>query len=285
MVAPVGPLATIGRKPRQVRKEATVSTDSGAEARLAGAIAFCGPARSNGGMDATSLLLLAALAAADTIEDHAPPPGIVGLLTPPMVEDGPPGCVRPGTQHELAVHDSPRTDARVRGAIRFVPETGETSDCMQALPYYFAIGDSHGRRLPILESGYEEIALAVLEARPPWFRLAIFGNESAWVEALAEHRHDTVAALLADGLDYFTAAWPGEICEQPDSACTKFDDNGENTVRMLESRVMDGTQWWKVEVTTSACGDIAPPRLLRSGWIPARSRDGRPTVWFHSRGC
>ena len=40
MVAPVGPLATIDRKLRQVRKEATVSVDSGAEVSLAGAATF-----------------------------------------------------------------------------------------------------------------------------------------------------------------------------------------------------------------------------------------------------
>ena len=56
----------------------------------------------------------------------------------------------------------------------------------------------------------------------------------------------------------------------------------------LEVRRDGGQTWLNVEVMShSVCNaaDGGPPDVVGSGWLPAYTQSGEPTVWFSSRGC
>jgi hypothetical protein len=231
-------------------------------------------------MNAPSLLLLVALAASDTYEDHTPPPRTLGLLTPPQMSEGPPGCSQPSTDRPLTVRESAVVDASSMGELRFVA----AGDCSPALPRFHAKDDAGDIALPLLESGYEKAALSVLEQHGRSFRIALSPGRCGWIEAPADYRYQSLSELLADSLDYLVGDGRVELCREPGVQCAPFHDD-EATVRVLETRESGETTWFRIDITTSFCADAGSPRPLASGWVRSHRTDGRLNLWFRSRGC
>ena len=55
-------------------------------------------------------------------------------------------------------------------------------------------------------------------------------------------------------------------------------------VRVLEIR---GASVQVEVLSNSACtaADDGPPEVVATGWLPLHDSEGKPTVWFSSRGC
>lgn len=215
-------------------------------------------------------------------DGHGPAPGLIGLLTPPAVADGPPGCHRIDTRATLPVHADADGGSRQLGHVRFVPWAESTTDC-HSVHARFVDAAGAQRPIPVHESGYEEKVLPVLARNGDWYRIPL-GDGDGWIRAPRDFRYDSLDRLVLDGLAYLTGAWEGQLCDLPDaSACRAF-TGAERDVRVLEVGELDGVRWWRIEILTPHCRE-GEGVALASGWIPAYGRERRPSVWFWSRGC
>lgn len=210
-----------------------------------------------------------------------PPPGLVGLLTPPLVADGPPGCHRSDTRTTLAVFAAPGGHGRRLGELRFLPWAEPATECNAVQPHF--IDDAGARRpAPSFESGYEETALAVLARDGDWYRIALDEGDG-WLRAPPGYRFDSLARLVSDGLAYLTGGWDGRLCERTDATRCHAFPGSERDVRVLETREVGGMDWWRIEIVTPPCeGDGT---AVAAGWVPSHGRGRRPALWFHPRGC
>jgi hypothetical protein len=233
---------------------------------MPGAAAFLAP----------GLLLFAGATAAES----EIPAGLSGLLSPAQVPDGPPGCLRANTRERFAVFAVPDAASARLGWLRFHPWRDAGEDC-EAVEARFEDGE-RTRLVPTQESGYEVPALPVLEARGDWLRIAL-GERTGWLRRPAGATYDPYPALLADKLAYATASWNGELCAAPNQSCRDAGRMPEQALRVVAVRGHEGEDWLEVELTSEPCRD-AETALLARGWMRARG-EGRPAVWFHSRGC
>lgn len=220
--------------------------------------------------------------AIEGIRGFEPPAGLIGLLTPPLVADGPPGCHRIATRTRLAVFDAPGGHGHRLGELRFVPWAESTTDCNSVHPRFT---DEAGTPKPIpeFESGYEENALPVLEHHGDWYRIPL-NDGDGWIHAPPGFRYDSLDRLLFHGLTYLTGAWEGRLCDLPDASTCRAFAGTEHDVRVLEARELDGMRWWRIQILTPHCQE-GEGVALAGGWIPAYGHERRPTVWFWSRGC
>jgi hypothetical protein len=53
---------------------------------------------------------------------------------------------------------------------------------------------------------------------------------------------------------------------------------------VLEIMEIGGMPFLRVELTEGVC-EVAEPRVVGAGWVPAYGQSGEPTAWFYSRGC
>lgn len=212
-----------------------------------------------------------------------PPPGLVGLASPEHTAEGPPGCERPDTGREYTVRAGPgNTHPRV-GSIQFRVWAEDDGHCNEALPRFTADGQDTDRPVPMLERGYGEPALPLLGTQHRWLHVGL-GESSGWLRWPAGFVVEPYPELLADKLAYATEAWSGELCDSAGTRCRQFQRAEEPTVRVLSTRRMGETDWIEIELTTNFCRDVTAARLDH-GWIRSHDAEGRPTVWFHSRGC
>jgi hypothetical protein len=227
------------------------------------------------------LLVLSAPLSAERLD--GPPPGLVALASPPLDGEGPPGCVRPDTRRQYTLRAGPgNAHARI-GSLQFRAWGDDAGECNEALPRFTAAGHDVDQPVPTLERGYEEPALPVLAMEKDWLRVSL-GEGSGWIRRPGDFVVEDYPALLADKLAYATEAWSGELCDAAGTGCRQLEADEQRTVRVLATRVVDGTAWIEVELTTDPCRD-GVDRRLDQGWIRSRDAEGRPTVWFHSRGC
>lgn len=228
-------------------------------------------------------LLLTGPASAQTRHGD-PPAGTTGLLTVPEIAGGELGYCGDFAAVPLPLHDTPESGAN--GA--YLQSSGAASCPGELSSVHHA--DGRQAELPLMEHGYEAASLIVLEARPPWYRIAL-ADGSAWVKAGHGHYRDLVE-LYADGLTYLTAAWTGELCDGPDGdrVCAMADiqrlhDEHQDSVEVLDwARMPDGL-WLEVQLTTSPCHTDLQRTLPIRGWLRAQGDGQAPNVWFYSRGC
>ncbi|HEU4830042.1 MAG TPA: hypothetical protein VFT04_12690 [Gemmatimonadales bacterium] len=143
-------------------------------------------------------------------------------------------------------------------------------------------------RFETREHGYEESSAVVYGASGPWVLVGLADSGRTWL------RRDRGAlipleALLREGLSHLTDAWDGTLRFAPDAASSVVPiphagDAGEDVPAvLLGTRMVDGTLWLEIEVLDQICG-ADTSRAVAKGWIPAWT-GGKPTMWFHSRGC
>lgn len=230
--------------------------------------------------------LLSALAVAGDVADTgdaALPPGLAGLLVPAQVPSGPPGCLRIDLRDPQPLHAGPGPDAPRVGELAFRPWRDAPGECEAAVAVVLRRGEAGGTRVPLFEAGYDEPALAVTAIRGDWYELALDGR-AAWLRRAPGWRVAPYPDLLADTLAYATDAWEGELCASPGEACDAEAAEPGAPLRALSFATRDGQAWIEIEFTTPPCGK-EPVRPLRRGWLRAHADDGRPTAWFHPRGC
>jgi hypothetical protein len=98
--------------------------------------------------------------------------------------------------------------------------------------------------------------------------------------------------VVRNRLNYLTTEWTGHVWPGPGagipwrSAMRWSDPRGEFPATVLETTLVGGTLWLRVEVyAESPCESGGDPRVDGVGWIPSSGANGDPTAWFYSRGC
>lgn len=230
------------------------------------------------------LLLSAALGAASGAAGAAtaPPGGVVGLLTPTAVEEKASGCLRPDTKARHVLYTEAHAASPVLGSLQFLPPS-QSGDCPLVVARFQSVDGKSTAPLAALESAYEEVAIAVLERRGEWHRVAL-PKGSAWMQApRAVFRFDAYPVLLKDRVAY-TSSWDGQICSAPGTGCRKVDGKANQPLRVTTTRRSGGQDWLQVELTNNPC-DGSAWKVKDSGWIPAYNGDRKASAWFHPRGC
>src|SRR5688572_3589114 len=228
--------------------------------------------------------LLAALAAPLAAERlDGPTPGLIGLVAPAIVADGPTGCLRVDTHEVLSLRSGPGGEHPRIGWLQFRPWRAESGECDEAQPFFIDPGQTGSRPVPTLERGYEEPALLLLAQQGDWLRIDL-GGRSGWLRRPGGYTVERYPDLLADKLAFATEAWTGELCESAGGRCRQVVPAMAQSLQMLSTRQVGETHWIEVELTTNPCGDEKFVPLER-GWIRSHDDAGRPAVWFHSRGC
>ena len=244
---------------------------------------------------AIALLLAIVVVPTNAVELlNRPTAGIQGLLSTPDILGGDAGVCANGNASTLPIHDAPNADANPIGRVLVSPATREPDGGCRIGSVLFDPAprdDPPDTPVPMLEHGYEAASLIVLDARPPWFRVALGQAGDGWLHS--EHGHyRTLVDLYRDGLTYLTDTWDGELCDGPDPerACAIADaarlhHEQQDAVTVTASAEIAGETWIEVELITSPCRTDSQYTLPIRGWLRARDSAGRPNVWFHARGC
>ena len=226
------------------------------------------------------LIAIPAPAAAERID--GPPPGLRGLVSPARVAVGPPGCLQVDTRERLTLRSGPGADRPRIGELQFRPWREDSGECDETQPHFLPDGGTR-RPVPTLERGYEEPALLLLGRSGDWLRIAL-GEGSGWLLRPPGYTVEPYPELLADKLAFATDAWTGRLCDSAGNACRQVTPAPAQPVRVLSLRRSGAGHRIELELTTDPCTDGEPVRL-EHGWIRSHHDSGRPTVWFHSRGC
>ncbi len=146
-------------------------------------------------------------------------------------------------------------------------------------------------RLVRREIAYEEPAAVVYAVRDDWYRVALEDGRFGWLrEAAADyHPYDT---LPVRRLGYLLPGWGGLLWPAPGAGLPMVAPGGtpadvrQRPVEVLESRRVGGGLWFRVRLPDAdPCAGAGTPGFDAGGWVPGYGVDGRPVIWFHSRGC
>lgn len=218
-----------------------------------------------------------------------PPPGTVGLLSIPAALGGDNGLCFGHEPAAIAVFGNPEETDQQGHLIGERPAASPEGGCTGSdLWRIDAQGARHSQ--PWMEHGYEAGSLIVLEARAPWYRVAL-DDGSAWLSS-ADGHYRPLVELYAEGLNRLTASWDGELCDGPDAdrVCAIADaarlrERQHDSVEVIGAAEMPDGLWLEVEVVTSPCLTDVQRTLPIRGWLRAHAGNRTPTVWFYSRGC
>lgn len=227
------------------------------------------------------LIAIPAPSAAERID--GPRPGLVGLVSPALAAADPPGCLRVDIREQLPLRSGPGTHHPRIGHLQFRPWREASGECDEAPPFFVPADEAASRPVPTLERGYEEPALLLLERQGDWLRIDL-GEGTGWLHRPTGYTVEPYPELLADKLAFATEAWTGELCDSAGGHCRRVARTPAQPVRMLSSQGSGKDQRIEVELITDACTSGDPVRLDH-GWIRSHDDSGRPTAWFHSRGC
>jgi len=223
------------------------------------------------------------------VTEHQPSERVIGLLDLPDVtanyaDDA---CRMTGLP-SLDLFREPSRTAPVIGNIRL----GEHRDAGCAL-LFRRRGYSVDEEMPTQESGYEIAAAVVHERRDHWFRIAL-PRGSAWVERAKDEDFLPYPEILARRLSYLMNDWDGQLRRSPSAKAPALPLPAEWKeripsqigIQVLRVRRSDNEDWMRVRIVTGRCGDDSTKTVKPiEGWVPVHRPDGKPTAWFHSRGC
>ena len=227
------------------------------------------------------LIAIPVPSAAERID--GPRPGLVGLVSPALVAAGPPGCRQLDIREQLPLRSGPGPHHPRIGHLQFRPWREDSGECDEAPPHFVPAGAAASHPVPTLERGYEEPALLLLERRDDWLRIDL-GEGSAWLHPPPGYTVEPYPELLADKLAFATDAWTGELCDSAGERCRRVAHAPAQPIQVLSTQTSGKDHWIEVELITDTCTGGDPMRLDH-GWIRSHDDSGRPTVWFHSRGC
>ena len=137
-----------------------------------------------------------------------------------------------------------------------------------------------------------ELAGAVVYAKiGGWYRVRTTGGTYGWVAPDEAGTYFPYRELPVRRLAYLTKDWSGLSWQGPGTGIPSRTERGperqvrEYPVNVLDSTDIAGLPWFRVEIleTDPCSGDEAKPG--RVGWVPGYGQQGRPNVWFYSRGC
>ena len=141
------------------------------------------------------------------------------------------------------------------------------------------------------EVGYEVNAAVVYQTIPGWYRLRLADGAHVWAEAEHAGTWFDYADLPVRRLAYLTESWPGLLWPNAGAGLpTRYSVHGdlqkrEYAVNVLESTVIGGMPFFRVEYLESSPCEASEPAIRGVGWVPAYDAEGEPAVWYYSRGC
>ena len=191
----------------------------------------------------------------------------------------------PGTD-TLLLRAEPRADAAAVAALLFrVNDVGVTS-------YELAAPDS--LRPNLTEYGYEEsgIPFDSTDASGQWVRgIAGFAPDSSARTGWIDTRDRGVGLVrwteqLVDRPIFFARPDVAALFAEPDSSKPLARPPTDNAAYDMKSLEVRGP-WMRVEIATPAldCQPDSAPQKKRTGWIRYLDTNGRPNVWYYTRGC
>lgn len=219
------------------------------------------------------------------------PDRIIGLLAlPQLFRDW--SCDigiqrQPLVLFERADSTVPTGEARVDTPSRPLADGG--CDWLEVVVHLTGADDA-ARPLPTREYAYEEAGAVVFARRGNRFLIAL-EDGAAWAEPMAGAEFHPMEKLVAENLSYLTGAWDGRVCPEPGqsgSSCRKIGPRtgDELAVTVLGHRESGGRLWLQIELPAREnCGEPATVMPRIRGWISGHDNNGKPAVWFYSRGC
>jgi hypothetical protein len=137
--------------------------------------------------------------------------------------------------------------------------------------------------LPVMEDGYEESVLTVVERKARWVRVRL-DRGTGWVHLGERDEFVTYGALVAGRLAELTGAWDGRVYRAPGSGVRRL-ARSRKSVTVEDWRDVGGQLWFQVRILSESPCTTQTPREIAHGWIRAYSDKRQPTVLHFSRGC
>jgi len=137
--------------------------------------------------------------------------------------------------------------------------------------------------LPVMEDGYEESVLVVVERHGRWVRVRL-DRGTGWVHLGERDEFVTYGELVAGRLAELTDAWDGSVYRAPGGGMRRLAER-RKSVTVEDWRYVGDRLWFRVRILADDPCTSQTPRELARGWIRAYSADRQPVVVHFSRGC
>ena len=150
------------------------------------------------------------------------------------------------------------------------------------------------RQIVFVEHGYEQVSAVVFQRvleGGPWYKVRYAIGDckgTGWLSPRDAGKHRTFFEIIHKSLSYMTDAWDHRLYKSPNPNApfeilsTPMDRSDASVASVAN---IDGEEWLLVVIQDgTVCGD-GPRTVLGAGWVPAYSKSGKITAWYHSRGC
>ena len=138
------------------------------------------------------------------------------------------------------------------------------------------------------EAGYEFQAAEVYARSDFGYRVRLQDGRFGWLASRDSGTWFPYETLVTRRLSYAVEGWAGMLWPGPGAGLPHRLGNhqGERVAAsVLESAIIGGSLWFRVEVLSSDGCDGQDPEVRLSGWTPAYLPSGEPLIWYYSRGC
>lgn len=224
-------------------------------------------------------------AAADVLATAA---RAIGVLTLPQVFGSEP-CAK-FEPSPVAVHRAPGArEAFAEVFLRSEVTQDGAGGCASAEVMVRDRASGALQELPAVEYAYEQPGAVVMARRGEWYEIRL-RTGTGWVRPGGPATFIPLDELLRDKLLYLRAGAVGAARAEPGGPPVRLDgrfaDSRSLTVSLLSMVRRDGKLWVRVELSEGPpCAEPKASPTKRRVWLPFHGSDGRPNLWFHSRGC
>lgn len=224
-------------------------------------------------------------AAADVLATAA---RAIGVLTLPQVF-GSESCAK-FEPSPVAVHRAPGTRAAFAEVfLRSAVTQDGAGGCAASEVMVRDRANDAVQELPTVEYAYEQPGAVVTARRGEWYEIRLQGG-TGWVRPGGPATFIPLDELLRDKLLYLREGAVGDARAAPGgpplSLDGRFADSRSLAVSLLSMVRRNGKLWVRVELSEGApCAEPKASPAKRRVWLPFHGSDGRPNLWFHSRGC
>lgn len=140
------------------------------------------------------------------------------------------------------------------------------------------------------EYSYEQPGAVVYTQEPGWYRIRLASGQFGWLRAADSGSYFPYRDLPPDRLSYLNQHWSGFVWPEagaglPQRSLLATADAAEIPVNVIESKLIGGMPWFRVEIYADEICTGTEPSVAISGWVPGYGRSGEPSLWFYSRGC